>query len=510
MKIFNKTILFSATILSVFSACDLDDYHGGGGSNELTFKKNGGFTNRIGDEGFAEISAFDPETQKLFVVNPNDSELSVWDLSNPVTPIRGTNISVAGSPNSVAVHSGTVAVALENSSNKQANGTIALYDSDSQALVSTYPTGALPDMVTFSPDGKYIVSANEGEPNDLYSDDPEGSITIIEVVTGQSSNVSFTAFNGQTIANYFRIFGPEASLAQDVEPEYVAISHDSKKAYVTLQENNGLAIVNLETKTVTDIIGLGVKDYRLPNNQIDASDKDNMVGNFQNWPVFGLYQPDAIAYARIRGREYLITANEGDARDYKGFSEETRVKDLVLDSRVFPDAATLQKDENLGRLKTTIANGDIDGDGDYDEIYTYGGRSFTIWSTTGTKIYDSGDQVAKMVFDIDPSAFNSNEGSGADKRSDDKGAEPEAVETLKIGAITLLFVGLERTGGVMIYDISNPYSPRFLKWIRDEVDISPEGLIVVKAEDSPTGKDLLVVTNEVSNTVAIYEISNEE
>ncbi|WP_062052702.1 choice-of-anchor I family protein [Aquimarina longa] len=506
MKIFNKTTLFSAVLLSVFSACNLDDYQGGGGNDKLTFKKIGGFTNGTGDEGYAEISAFDSKTNKLFVINPKESELSVWDISNPSAPTQGVDIALTGNPNSVAVHKGIVAVALENSSNKQANGTIVTYNSDSQAVLNTYEAGALPDMVTFSPNGKYIIVANEGEPNDLYTNDPEGSITIIEVATGQVSNLSFTAFNGQTIGNDFRVFGPGASLAQDVEPEYIAVSHDSKKAYVTLQENNGIAIVDLQSKAITDIIGLGVKNYALSTNQIDASDKDDIVGNFKNWPVFGFYQPDAITYAKIKGERYLITANEGDARDYKGFSEEDRVKDLTLDPTSFPDAATLQLNENLGRLKTTTVNGDIDGDGDYDVIYAYGARSFTIWTTSGAVIYDSGDQIGKTIFDLAPDAFNSSEGGKADKRSDDKGAEPEAVETIKIGNKTLLFVGLERTGGVMIYDISNPSSPQFLEWIRDEVDIAPEGLITIKATDSPTGNDLIIITNEVSNTVAIYEI----
>ncbi len=506
MKLINKTLLLSTAILGLCSSCDLDDYHGGGNDNPLTFNKIGGFTNGTGDEGFAEISAFDPETGKLFIVNPNESELSVWDISNPSTPVKGTDIALTGIPNSVAVHNGLVAVALENSLNKQANGVIATYNSDSQALVNTYPAGALPDMVTFSPNGKYIVAANEGEPNDEYTIDPEGSITIIDLASKQVSQLSFAAFNGQTIGNDFRVFGPNASLAQDVEPEYVAISNNSKTAYITLQENNGIAIVDLQTKSITNIVGLGVKDYALPNNQIDASDKDDIVGNFKNWPVLGFYHPDAIVYSKIRGGRYLITANEGDARDYDGYSEEERVKDLTLDPTVFPDAATLQLDENLGRLKTTTANGDIDNDGDFDEIYAYGARSFTIWSTSGAVIYDSGDQIAKTIFDIDPSAFNNNEGSKADKRSDDKGAEPEAVATLKIKNKTLLFVGLERTGGILVYDISNPSNPKFLEWLRDASDISPEGLITVKGKNSPTGNDLIIVTNEVSNTIAIYEV----
>ncbi|SHJ38210.1 choice-of-anchor I family protein [Aquimarina spongiae] len=507
MKLFNKSFLFAAITMGVLSSCDLDDFQGGGGSQNLSFTKIGGFSNGSGDEGFAEISAFDARTGKLFIVNPNEAELSVWDITDPSTPVKGASIALSGIPNSVAVQNGVVAVALENAANKQANGVVATYNSDSQQLLNTYPAGPLPDMVTFSPNGKFIVAANEGEPDDLYTNDPEGSITIINALTDEVFNVGFNAFSVASTGNHFRVFGPGATFAQDVEPEYIAISKDSRTAYVTLQENNGIAIVDLNSKSIRDIVGLGVKNYALPENQIDASDKDDIVGNFQNWPVYGFYHPDAITYTNIRGAGFLITANEGDARDYDGYSEEERVKDLVLDPAVFPDADVLQLDENLGRLKTTTANGDTDGDGDFDEIYAYGGRSFSIWSTSGSLIFDSGDQIGKTVFDIDPSAFNNNEGSEADKRSDDKGAEPEAVVTLRVGNRTLLFVGLERTGGVMVYDMSNPYNPRFIEWLRDANDISPEGLIVVKASDSPTGKDLLIATHEVSNTIAIYEIS---
>ncbi|MFD2562829.1 choice-of-anchor I family protein [Aquimarina rubra] len=506
MKTFNKATL-TLVLVSMFISCKSDDDNGMDSINtsELTFKKIGAFSNGTGDEGFAEISAFDPMTNKLFIVNPNDTEISVWDLSNPSTPTPGTDITVTGIPNSVAVANGIVAVALENSSSKQANGTIATYSSDTQAFLNTYNAGALPDMVTFSPDGKYIVAANEGEPDDLYTNDPEGSVTIIEVASGQTTTLDFTSFNSQTINNNFRVFGQGATLAQDVEPEYVAISDDAETAYVSLQENNGLAIVNLETKTITNILGLGVKNHSLAQNQMDASNRDDMAGNFKNWPVFGMYQPDAIEYVTINGTGYIVSANEGDARDYDGFSEEERVKDLTLDPTVFPDAATLQLDENLGRLKTTTANGDIDGDGDYDEIYVYGGRSFTIWNTSGNVIYDSGDFIGKKTFELEPLLFNNDEGQ-VDDRSDDKGAEPEAVETLKIDDRTLLFVGLERTGGAMVFDISNPTNPTFLDWMIDTDDVGPEGLIAVKASDSPTGNDLVIITHEVSNTVAIYEI----
>ncbi|RZS99853.1 choice-of-anchor I family protein [Aquimarina brevivitae] len=505
MKILNKSIVLGVTLAGMLISCQPDDFSGGGGK-EITFKKIGGLVNGTGDEGFAEISAFDPITNKLFIVNPNEQELSVWDLSEPSTPIHGTDISLSGIPNSVSVYDGKVVVALENAANKQANGTVAIFDTDTQNNINSYTAGALPDMVTFSPNGKYIVVANEGEPNDDYTIDPEGSITIINTETQESSTIGFQAFLTDQLQNGFRVFGPGATVAQDIEPEYIAISDDSQTAYVALQENNGLAIVDLITKTITDVIGLGVKDYSLAENHMDASDKDDIIGNYQSWPVFGFYHPDAITYTKIRGAEFIISANEGDARDYYGYSEEARVKDLTLDPTVFPNAAELQADENLGRLKTTLANGDLDGDGDYDEIYCYGGRSFSIWSTSGQLVYDSGNTISKKVLELDPSFFNANEEGEADKRSDDKGAEPEAVTTLKVKGEMLLFVGLERTGGVMVYNISNPVSPVFLDWLRDSEDISPEGLIAIKGEDSPIGKPLVIVTNEVSNSVAIYQV----
>ncbi len=470
----------------------------------LTFNRIGKFTNGSGDEGFAEISAYDSKTKKLFVVNPQETEISVWNIANPSVPTKLISISLSSIPNSVAVKNGTLAVAIENV-NKQANGNIVTFNTETQEVKKMYTVGALPDMVTFSPDGKYIISANEGEPNDDYTVDPEGSVSIVNIDTEEINTLYFTNFNAQSIGNEFRVFGPNASVAQDVEPEYIAVSDDNKYAYVTLQENNGMAVVDISGKTIKMVYGLGAKDYSVPENTLDAGNKDDIVGNFQNWPVYGLYQPDAIAFAKINEVEYVITANEGDARDYDGYSEEERVKDLTLDATIFPNAAELQLPENLGRLKTTTANGDIDGDGDFDKIYAYGGRSFTIWNTTGGIVYDSGDKIGKKTFELNAALFNNDEGD-VDGRSDDKGAEPESVTTLKIGKSTLLFVGLERTGGALVYDITNPASPEFLNWILNTEDVGPEGLLVIPADESPNKENLLIITNEVSNTVSIYEI----
>ena len=295
--------------------------------------------------------------------------------------------------------------------------------------------------------------------------------------------------------------------SKDLEPEYIAISPDGNKAYVAFQENNALAIVDLQTANIENIKSFGLKNHSLYGNEFDASDKDNQI-NIVNHPTLGMYQPDAIKAYSINGQTYLFSANEGDARDYDGYSEETRVKDLTLDPVAFPNASTLQDEANLGRLKTTTANGDIDGDGDHDVIYSYGARSFSIWDEAGNLVWDSGNQIETILVDF----YNDHSGVqySFDSRSDDKGPEPEAVEIGQIGSKTYAFVGLERASGFMVYDVSNPTSPEFITYNPGATgDIAPESIVFISASESPTNQDLLAVSNEVSGTVSIYKIGPE-
>jgi hypothetical protein len=241
----------------------------------------------------------------------------------------------------------------------------------------------------------------------------------------------------------------------------------------------------------------------LPQNSLDASNEDG-VTQLKNWPVRGLYQPDAIVSVRINGTDYVISANEGDAREYEGtpgYIDIDRVKDLTLDATMFPASEDYQNEANLGRLNVMLSEGDIDNDGDYDYLYSYGARSFSIWSANGALVYDSGNSIATQTLAATPATFNDE-----DKRSDDKGAEPESVDVLNIGNQRyILFVGLERTDQIMVYDITNPNAPVFLSILSHAGDEAPEGLLAIPAADSPTGKDLLIVSNEDSGTVSFYE-----
>ncbi|GAA4236386.1 hypothetical protein GCM10022291_20600 [Postechiella marina] len=442
----------------------------------------------LGD-GVAEISAYDAVTKTVFSTNAEAKEVEVIDISTVSTPEIKAAIDVTaygGNVNSVASKNGFLAIAIE-ADVKQDNGKVVVFKTDN--LTTPYANitaGALPDMVTFTPDGKYILCANEGEPNDDYDVDPKGSITVINVETKVATQIYFDSFNSKEAEleeKGFRVFGPGADLSKDVEPEYITVSSDSKTAFIALQENNGIAKLDIETKTITDIYPLGTKDYSQVS--FDLSDKDDWAGNLMTWPVKSFYQPDAIDYFEIGGAGYIITANEGDARDYDGYSEEDRVGDLVLDATAYPDADELQEKENLGRLKITTANGDTDGDGDIDQIYGYGARSFSIWNTSGVLMYDSGNELSlKSLYDF---------GSYPESRSDDKGVEPEAVTTYTDGMNTYAIIGLERSGDVLVYNITDIYNPIFVQRLRNT---SPEGLLVINANESPNGKTLLVVSNE--------------
>jgi hypothetical protein len=218
-----------------------------------------------------------------------------------------------------------------------------------------------------------------------------------------------------------------------------------------------------------------------------------------------MYQPDAIASYEMGGSTYLITANEGDARDYDGYSEEVRVEDLTLDPAVF--SPTIQAEEQLGRLKTTTANGDIDDDGLWEEIYAYGGRSFSIWDGSGNLVFDSGDQIGHLTAAFTPDSFNANDSSATefDNRSDDKGAEPEGVTTGMVNGRTYAFIGLERIGGVMVYDVTDPMTPAFVQYIPPmNGDNAPEGLLFIPAHLSPTCNPLLLISYEESSTVTVF------
>jgi len=575
------------------------------------------------EQSAAEIPAYDPITKRVFVVNAQSGQVDVLDLSDPAAPRKINTLAadaiLAGSEiNSIAIQNGLLAAAIQPS-DKTLPGRAALYDTSTLELLSHIPVGALPDMLTFTPDGKTLLVANEGEADSRHETglgqvyvDPEGSVSVIDVSDRKNLSArtaSFTPFNGQRAAlikQGVRLPDPRATVAQDLEPEYIAVSEDGKTAWISLQENNALAKLDVAAATITDILPLGYKDHGADGNGLDVSDTDGKI-DIRTWPgVKGIYMPDAIAAYNVDGKTYIVTANEGDSRAWgeeqvsylgygrdtsnddwnlivpapnaaapelrhaPGFIDEIRVKHLVhhngFDRRANPDdldmpphlralafgglldpdvfsycgatatrAGDCREDDSLGRLTVTWTmgyktNADgtpalVDGRLIYENLYAYGGRSFSIFDEDGKLVWDSGDQFEQHLAQVNPDWFNSDHAErNFDNRSDNKGPEPEGVTLGKISGKTYAFIGLERIGGVMVYDVSKPDAPAFVTYVNsrdfsvdtDAVDqdanpsaagdLGPEGLVFISAEDSPNGKPLLVVGNEVSGTTAVYEI----
>ena len=522
----------------------------------------------------AEIVSYDPVSQRAFVINAASGEVDILDLSDPAQPTLFSFIDVSdlgGDANSVIVKNEIVAIAVE-AAVRTDNGFVAFYDTAGTRL-NVVGAGALPDAITFSPDGRYVLVANEGEPASNYSIDPEGSVTIIDLENGVLNPVvrtaDFQAFNGrenELRAQGIRIFGPGASAAQDFEPEWVEVSADSSTAYVSLQENNAIAVIDIQTATVTDIFPLGFKDWSAAGewsgNGLDVSRRDGI--NIRNWPLYGIYQPDTIRLYEVGGETYIVTANEGDARDYEGsvgwnanwWSEEFEVRHLQLDPVAFPDATVLQERVNMGDLRVTSTLGFVEGSCNpslsttevvaldlgydnirdyvsaecvYEKLYAFGGRSMSIFRVTASGlelVFDTASQMEDTTAATYPDFFNADHrfrvpDSQFDRRSANKGPEPEGIAIGEIDGRTYAFIGLERIGGVMVYDITEPATTEFIQYINNRdfslpddpallttTDLGAEGLHFIPAAASPDSAErpLLLVGNEVSGTTTIFAI----
>ena len=539
------------------------------------------------DESAAEIVAYHPDSKTAYLVNSNSKAVDVVDLSDVTAPTITSTLDVAGdvetavdalsegdlgAVNSVDVSGDYMAVAIE-ADTKQDTGYIAFYNVDG-TFVSAVAAGALPDKVGFSPDGKYAVVANEGEPNDDYSVDPAGTITVIDVAGGfdiaTAATADFTDFNAggsKELTGPVRISAKAESVAQDLEPEFIAFSADSTTAYATLQENNAVAIIDLASAEVTTVLGIGFKDYGLPGNEIDASNKDDGV-NLNSWSIFGTYMPDGFDAYDVNDVTYLVTANEGDGREYVSdatdaadctaqggflfddgdcfhYLDEIRVKDLdasqFTEDLVAKLGADFQDQDKLGRLKVITDLGLEDSSACttlattgqpiafpeetpvagcvYENLYSFGSRSFTIWDTSaGRAVFDSGSDMERITAQQLGGSFNaSNDSNDGDDRSDDKGPEPEAVEIATINDNTFAFIALERVGGVMVYNITNPQNAQFVQYINprdftvgdDAVEanmagpLGPEDLKFITQDDNM----YLLVSNEVSGTLSVYSVT---
>lgn len=508
-----------------------------------------GMTNA--DGGVMEIVDYNKVTGWAYAINGQSGTLTAINLKqiqqgDSVTELKGNDIDVRavveekeegfayGDMTSVAVSpNGTLLAVAVQAEGYADFGRVVLFQCNTDGTLTfqqAITTGVQPDMVTFTPDGSKILTANEGEPREGYGDaatDPAGSVTIVTVEDGTATAAETVGFEVEGFAHDALaeegkegiVLKKGASPAVDLEPEYIAATND--KAYVTLQEANAIAVLDLTSKEFTGIYSAGFEDYSKIAVDID---KKNGAYNPQTYESLrGIRMPDGISLYQSNRTTYLLTANEGDSREWGDEDEGTDY--LNEDERNFgkgktsPTGKITADNSKLGGKVVFFDSSDYDGLDADNKDYLFGSRSFTLFEVTDDglrEVFDSGNDFESKTAAYLPDYFNcSNDDLTIDDRSGKKGPEPETVVTGTVGDKTYAFITLERIGGVMVYDITDPNKTEYVNYINSRdfsadvaADDSPEGLKFIAAQDSPTGKALLLAACEVGGTVAVYELTD--
>ena len=503
----------------------------------------GSYESGVLGKSAAEIVAYHAASQRILTVNARSGEVDILDGSDPTQPRKIGAISAGGDKeiNSVAVRPDGLAVAAVQQADKTDNGEALFFNAETGKELGRVGVGALPDNVHLTADGRHALVANEGEPSDAlnsegtaYLKDPEGSVSVISLPTDVAApalsdvhTADFTDFDTAYLDPSIRVFGPSEHHnlpSRDFEPEY--ISSAGGKAYATLQENNAIAVIDIESATVEKLIPAHIADHsQVP---LDPSNKDD-AAELRTIPVKGLSMPDSIGAFETEGQTYFATANEGDAREWGGYTDEVELKDLVKDGKVCDDLELPEGIEDkkvAGNLKLSNASGWNEEKECFDGLYSYGSRSFSIYDAEGNVVFDSGADFENITKDLPGLNFNAdNEDPDFDDRSDNKGPEPEALTIGKVGDRTYAFIGAERVGGIFVYDVTTPAEAKFVTYVNnrdfsvgydeDDVaattkagDLGPEGLAFVPAADSPTDDALLIAGNEVSGTTTVFSVKD--
>ena len=514
------------------------------------------------DGGVMEIVAYNQATEWAYAINGQSGKLAAIPLAGltagaHVEELTGTEIDVKalveaedstfqyGDMTSVAISpdSTTLAAALQAQGSNDA-GRVALFTCEEDGtltLEALVETGAQPDMVTFAGDG-VVLTADEGEPREGYGEniaDPKGSVTVVDVEAQESTVVDFSAFDSQRdqLAEDGIVLKKGSAPSVDLEPEYIAVSDG--KAYVTLQENNAIAVLDIESQAFEGVYSAGFEDHS--TTAIDLDKKDDAYDPQTYESLLGIRMPDGIAAFTVEGTTYLVTANEGDAREWGDEDQGTFY--LSEDERDFgeegvtsPTGAITAENSGLEGKVVFFKTEDFDGL-DPEKDYVFGGRSFTVFQATENgleEVFTSGDDFEALTAQYVPEYFNaSNDNAVLDDRSGKKGPEAESVTVGTVDGKTYAFVALERTGGVMAYDVTDPEAITFVnyvntrdfgttvegseeyedgeldKWVTGG-DVAPEGLLFLDAASSPNGEPLLLAACEVSGTVAVYQLGSED
>lgn len=480
--------------------------------------------------------AHDPATRRLHHISLARRQLETIDIADPTRPVRIAAFGDAdgrfGIPTAVVVIPGGLALATMPRAHHRP-GRVFFLTGDGRELAPPVVVGVRPWVMVATPDRRRLVVANAGEP-DGQGADPDGSISIITLAGAEGAaatatvvNLGFDAWEERRqalIADGVRLAAPQGRVAAAIEPQGIAVAGDGRAAWVTLQRNNALAVVDLERPAIVAIRGLGASDHARPGFGLDPSDQDGRIA-IAGWPVSGLYQPDGIAAWDDGAATWLITANEGDPRDDN--ADEARLADLVLDPAAYPDRAIGDKTA-LGRLRLSRRDGDGDGDGDIDRLHAFGARSLAVWTATGERVFETGDALERLIARVLPAAFNvADDNIRFDDRSDDRGPEPEQVAIGRLAGRPFAFATLERVGGVVAFALDDPARPRFAGYVnsrnfavdpalvcrrgesidaacRAAGDLEPETLLVMPESASSL---ILVVTHKSSDSLVLFRFT---
>ena len=474
------------------------------------------------DGGSLEIVQYNAKNGFAYAVSGVKGKLIAVDLNgkldgDKVIDLKGVEydvksmVSSYGDMTSVAISpdGARLAVAIQ-AANYDDKGSVALFACQADGSLkplSTIKVGVQPDMVTFA-DNSTLLTADEGEPRQgKDAADPKGSVTVVTIDpdTAQmtANSVCFDAFDAQrdalTAAGV--LIQKDTQPSTDCEPEYIAVN--GRTAYVSLQEANAIAVLDIAAKAFTGVYPLGFQDYSVTKVDLQK-DKKIDLQNYDN--VYGIKMPDGISVTTIGGKTYLLTANEGDSRsDWSGLDNESE--------------GTTSPTGNVTLGSEVVWFNAAMWDGlDQSKAYVFGGRSFSLYEVTDsglTLVFDSGSGFEEITAEKLANYFNcSNDKIKLDNRSGKKGPEPESVTTGTVDGKTYAFIALERIGGVMVYDITDPAGAKFVNYTNSREfenairgDVSPEGLCFVSAADSKTGSPMLLAACEVSGTLAAYELT---
>lgn len=507
---------------------------------EFTLSQVGRLETGFHDMSASEVAAYHPGSKRLFVVNGAEG-LDIIDLADPSTPTR-TAVRRQLNPTSVAVHGDLVAMSATGKSHAS-RGIVRFFDPDGRDLGGV-EVGFWPDMLAFTPDGRTLLVACEGEcPEPARMDDgastvdPPGSVSLVDLSRGVGEakviDLAFDAFESQRsalIERGLRVVAPGRTLAEDLEPEFIAVSPDGSLAFVTLQENNAIAVIDIPRRTVRSIEPLGFRDCMKPGMGIDPT-VDGVIAP-RPVPVLAMYQPDAIAAFEHEGALWLLTANEGEARtgsiDEAIAWREATSTNSATEGRSPPP----REPAPWSALQVSCVPAPTSFGG---APCAFGARSVSLWrvdpaSGRITQAWDSGEAIERLV--AAHAAVRTEPGRSkrprVDARSTAKGPEPEGIALRTIAGRRLAAITLERANAVVLLDLTEPAQPRFVgfRGERDERvepgddadrdggrdrgaaagDLGPEGACFIPAALSPTGEDLLVVCNEVSGTTTILRV----